>query len=574
MNKKIILFCSCILGISSFILVSCTDIDLTTISKDVKIQESLVMPIGETNLTVEDILNKLNLQQFISPTSNDIFYSTFDSAEFKFRLVDLVENSQISAKTYYPTPVTVTYPAFTNLPTVSSNEIINLGLNSNPTSLRIDSAKITSSTLTVEVNVNNMALNASDIKLSLIFPPYLDKTTNTIRMLSGSSNTLVVTPAPFGQVKNVPIPNFMMNTPDNATGIPVQIKIESKTGSSPVTMNSSSSIEVKLKFTLLDFAIAYGLFEPGSLATATVQQALNIKEFPSGLFKFNNPKIIVTASSNIGTYMRFQIDYMKAFVKEDPAVPAIFALFDGNQNKSEVFDVKPSAPGLWVTKHFTYDNGINGGTGRFFDNLPIPDMFEYKFAVQNDKTNNENHPLEPSFITPDGAIKVKVENQIALDLKAGSYFEMKDTIEDVGTNIRSTFNNVHLDKAFLMLTVLNGLPMKLIFSMTLKDSVGATIPSTLNDTEYEINAPEVDASGFVKATAPSGLTPQKLEISLTQGQLDDLKKAKIIEYTIHADGKDVNGTEKPIHFSKTNTFGVKLGIFVKGNMTTTLDSIK
>ena len=47
--------------ISSFSLTSCmTDVDLTNISDNLKIDQSLVLPLGEASLTLQDILNQLD----------------------------------------------------------------------------------------------------------------------------------------------------------------------------------------------------------------------------------------------------------------------------------------------------------------------------------------------------------------------------------------------------------------------------------------------------------------------------------------------------------------------------------
>lgn len=62
MKRKLILFYSTLVGILCFNFMSCVDIDLSNLSKDVQIKESLVMPIGQLNLTAADLMRNFNNQ--------------------------------------------------------------------------------------------------------------------------------------------------------------------------------------------------------------------------------------------------------------------------------------------------------------------------------------------------------------------------------------------------------------------------------------------------------------------------------------------------------------------------------
>jgi hypothetical protein len=51
-------------------------------------------------------------------------------------------------------------------------------------------------------------------------------------------------------------------------------------------------------------------------------------------------------------------------------------------------------------------------------------------------------------------------------------------------------------------------------------------------------------------------------VNVSKTQFEDLKKAKSVIFNVAADGKD---SSTAIHFTTTDSFIVRLGVFVKGN---------
>jgi len=203
-----------------------------------------------------------------------------------------------------------------------------------------------------------------------------------------------------------------------------------------------------------------------------------------------------------------------------------------------------------------------GATDRLFSNANKPDVLEYKYSVGIDNSTNDH---TPDFITPDGTIKVLYKIQIPLYLKPGSYYEFKDTLVDAGEDINSALEDVEVNSGSIFLTVSNGLPVKGKLTLALKDSLGRDIATTFTK-EYDIDAPQVDAEGYV---VENGITPQKIEIALNNEQLDDFKNSKDIVYTFRIDSRD---TESFIHFRKSDSFKVKLGLFVNGKVSSDLNN--
>lgn len=547
----------------STLLTSCmNDIDLMNISKEIKIDESLVLPIGEANMSLEEILAnqdlmaKIDSQGLISAQGFEVLFQDTSNVSFKFREINLARSSQALLKTFNVSTVDFVFPPNTSIPTFTSFENINLGINSNPSVERIDSVKIGFATLSIKITETDLAINPSDLKLTLSFPE------NKLRKRDGSSNTILFSPKVFGQTDDVPIINFVIITTGNASELPIQMNLDFKSGSQPLKVSPTSKIEVQLKFNKLDYEVAYGFFQPAILASSTIQKPIELGSTVSGgVLKFSNPILTVNATSNIGTYLRFKVDYVKAFVKEDPTQESK-ASFNGNDYITYNFS-KPKFPGDTVNKVMIFDKD-NGATYRLFEKEIRPNMLEYKFSALVNEDAISQDPT-PNYITPDSRIDAVLKIEIPFQLNAGSNFELKDTIENVGKNIKSNLKDIDVETAILVLKIANGLPVKAKLTLVLLDSLGATINTTIKKV-YDINSPAVDSEGLV---ATNGITPQTIQIDLTKSQVEDLKKSKNIAYLVHLEGRD--STSK-IHLTKMNTFGVKLGIFVKGSVKKNLDS--
>lgn len=537
--------------LSVLILPSCmNDVDLTNISDKVQWKGSLAVPIGEAALTLEDLLAQIDSQNILVTESQEILYQDSDSIVSRFRDVDLAQYSQSLVKSYYVSPIVRTIPANTIFPTLNDNVIIDLGINKSPSAERVDSAVIYSANLSVKVNVENININPDNLKLTLEFP------TDKVRAKNGSPIKIEFTPGAFNHPENVTIRDFVINTSGNASGIPVTLKLDITTDSSPVTVGPSSVVGVELKFTGFNYKVAYGYFTPAVIATKILTQDLDLPSFTDdGSFLFANPKVFLTVKSNIGAYLKFNVDYVKAYPKSDSS-QVVYASFNGSRSTAESLDNKPAAPGLWVAKQLRTLDKDYGATDLLFSNENKPDVLEYKYSVDIDSSKNDG---KPDFITPDGNIKVLYKIQIPLYLKPGSYYEFKDTIPDAGEDINSALEDVDVNSGSIFLTVTNGLPVKGKLTLVLKDSLGRDISTTFKK-EYDIDAPQVDAEGFV---VESSITPQKIEIALNNDQLNDFKRSKDIVYKFRIDSKDANSF---IHFRKSDTFKVKLGLFVNGKV--------
>jgi hypothetical protein len=114
----------------------------------------------------------------------------------------------------------------------------------------------------------------------------------------------------------------------------------------------------------------------------------------------------------------------------------------------------------------------------------------------------------------------------------------------------------------LILNITNGLPSKVTFSLNPIDSTGNVIPQIF-DKSYLIAAGSIDANGIVQ---PGKETIQTIKVTLSKDQLISIRKAVSINFKVRMEGDELSN----IHFIKSNIFGIKVGLFVKGDINTTL----
>lgn len=170
-----------------------------------------------------------------------------------------------------------------------------------------------------------------------------------------------------------------------------------------------------------------------------------------------------------------------------------------------------------------------------------------------------------------GSVTFGINNEVdyvKLDiyLKSGSFYKYNDSILNIFKPIASNLDKyslTNINSAALVLSITNGLPVKSVISLKFVDSLDVEIPTSFQK-NYTIQSGKVDSQGLVQ---PGNETKQTLTISLTKDQLLTLRKAKKILYSVQIDG---NTNDTNIQFTKNNTFDIKVGLFIKGDLNTNL----
>jgi len=556
----------------SILFVSCeADINLQNISEEVSLHPDLIVPIGSANVNLGQIIMHNDPTGKFEPGNDfEINYISFDSVYFKIPNLNLLDISTPLKRNLYPsTSILTVLSPNSALPPLNYNDTIKLGINSTKNGDRIDSINVKSAVISVIIDISPdlSSIRPSDLIYTIHFPK------GKIRMLDGSSGSISFTPFGFGVVKNISLLNFMLSTIGGENGIPVNITVMAKSGSTPLLLNQLSAISSTIRITQLDYSVAYGNFKSILNLNNIFQQSIDFDEdLPNGLIRFANPQVCISASSNLGTFLNFRINYIKSFLSTNQNLKAVYADFNGDRYTNIQINKKPSIPGDTINIKLGTLNKEWGGTSQLFenetDNINMPDKLQYNFSASVDSVLN-NQSKTPAFITSNASIKVKMKTIIPLNFTKGSYYEFKDSIPNVFALIANALNQFpynNITSTALILNITNGLPVKTVFSFALNDSLGKQLPVTF-EKNYVIESGKTDANGLV---LPGKETKQTIEVKVDKDQLVILRKARSITYIVRVEGDNINSN---IHFTTINKFDLKVGLFVKGDVNTTIGTV-
>lgn len=303
-------------------------------------------------------------------------------------------------------------------------------------------------------------------------------------------------------------------------------------------------------FNKLDWQVLYGQFDMSSLTTSVQEIPVGLNtNILDGAFKFSNPQINISAISNVGMKLGFKLDYFKS----RSSVSSVYAHFNGKETLTQDFATRPLIPGQTVNVNFKTFDRIWGETDKLFEIMPT--FFEFKATPFADATDQT-----PSYLTPDGQIKVYLKTTIPMQFNAGSYYQYADTIDNIFNPASKIFDDNVLnkvEKATFVFTILNNLPVKSILSFRFLDAMGAEVKmSDSFNKKYEIAAGKVSMKGKIIP----GTEPQQLTISVTKDELFQIKKANNLEFQVRVEGADV---DSKILFSTSNSLNLKLGLLIK-----------
>lgn len=542
-------FLKAILILLSLSFFSCmSDVELSNISGEISIDPTLVMPMGSVTVNLGDVIAANDSDKILSTDLAEITYQRADSMIFSYPKIDIAGNIPVVTKSiallpsspFYPVPI----PANTTLPSVTINQNFDLGINGAGAKERIDSIKVSRAVLSVRVSTNVANLDPSKLKVTVTFG------NGKLRKLDGTPSVLIVQPTGFNTPEQSTIQNFVIDVSGGTSSIPLKIDLEAQTGSTPILLNQNSKLDIEFSFDKLDWQVLYGQFDMSSLATSVQEIPVGLNtNILNGAFKFSNPQINISAISNVGMKMGFKLDYFKSRSN----VSSVYAHFDGKETLTQDFATRPMIPGETVNVNFKTFDRIWGETDKLFEIMPT--FFEFKATPFADITDQT-----PSYLTPDGQIKVYLKTTIPMQFNAGSYYQYADTINnlfDPSSKILGDDVLNKVEKATFVFTILNYLPVKSILAFRFLDAMGTEVKMLDSfNKKYEIAAGKVSMKGKIIP----GTEPQQLTISVTRDELLQIRKANNLEFQVRVEGADV---DSKIFFSMSNSLNLKLGLLVK-----------
>ena len=570
--KLLSVLCLIILIFSSCV----SDIDLANVSKNAKIDQSLGLPIGEANLTIKDLLDKFGLPSEIDTTQNEIAYQKSFSGEYKLqsfnlndslppyeKTISLSDYVQFSGSSYiYSLP----FPLLIDV----NNQFLDIGYNLNPNLQHVDSFKLKPVILSAKIDVSpDLTLinhiNPRDVTVQFIFDP---KYVNTF-----GANTSF-TPFAFGLSQAVSMDSAVVKAYSSLTEIPYTIRISIKPQPFPIQIQSYSYVKLTINSTNIGVTQAWGLFKMDYSGSEKVIFPFDYDKYlPNAFLRFDNPTVDIKVNTNVGADLALKIDSVKLYNSLTPSNKQLVKFNNHTSTSRTEYVNGPTVLGQTSTSNFNILNSANSETDKLFDVKPYPNSMDFNYTVSNiiDGTRKQN------FITSDGKVDYTVKTKINFSFKGGASYAGIDTITNVGQNIGTSLDGV--DSAILVLKIKNKIPAKAYYRMTFwksqTDTIAAgTIKTIKNDStsgnlfsRYEISAPQVNADGTVNANVEN---TQTIKIVLNKAAIDNLKQTKFIIFKLDLGSEVINGVPNLIHFTTKNSFGVKLGVFLKANTTVNL----
>lgn len=538
---------------------SCTnDIDIFNISNEVKLDQALVIPVGGTEINMLDIVNRLNQNQYlvVDSTSNEIFFEKFDTLTYRYR--DLNLSSKINSSS-------VIYPLNTDIipKTVSANisgrviqtGVFGTGINNNILSERLDSIYLNSMAINCRISPHNVTIPASSIIVKVIIPSqYLKYRTPT------TNDTIIFTPTSYYVDNEIVLNNITLAFPTGATYIPFKTEIYYQTGANSYILFPNAEIVADFSVRNSNYSVAYGYFDPGNYMNPTETNTIDYYSFlPEGYLRFANPMVDITTHTNIGTYLLFRFDYVRAYLSSDPAFVPIYASFDGNRSFTQNLE-KPKIPGNFqTTKLRTFDKDF-GKTNLLFDSVRRPNVFEYQFTSMLDNAKI-SADVTPNFLVPNSHINLFVKSKMLLYFNEKTFYEANDTSQ-MSEQIDATLDGtLKIDSCFIVLKVTNGFPGQAVAKVRIFDAQHKAMLENIAK-EYKIESAKVDENGTV---LKNGETNQVIKILINQENLEELKNIGYFITNIKLTAKDGASSGNKIHITQDNYLKANVGLYLKFN---------
>jgi hypothetical protein len=586
-NKSMKVIMAVVFGLSAVLNSCVSDLDISNLDSSIAIDQSLVMPVGSSTLTLKDILTQFRSIGVYAPNgSNEVYFQKIDTTIPDYNLSFDFASYTVPFSTTQPVPAVPggMIPANTDIPTINIPGNLDLGVNKGAGTQSVDSLIANSASLDVSLDASSDLtgiIKSSDITVEMDFG-------NRMKITGGVNPTFK--PAQYGTYGSVNIPAFVLfGLANGTTGartnmMPFTFKITINRQSSNIIISPSTFVKLNIKFKNIDYTKVYGDFDPSTLGAFNNQFAPALdKLIPNSFLSFVNPIFIIRLKSNVGSNVVLNLDSIRSLnTSTKPSWTYKYCTF-GNGTKTSKTIKGPTSVGSWLTDSLVLDRS-NGKTDMLFDSVPslIPGQFLYpdwiQYKLNFSKDNSSTRAI--NYITKDARLKIEVETRIPLNFKVKSYYSLADTMDNVSASIGTSLDipEKYGKEARLIFTFKNGLPSRASVTIDLLDAAGKHIDNftyegktySANDLysqfPYKINAPQVDANGNFLA-----ISPQTQSVILTNTAIKALKMTKTIIYNIKLEGRGADNptvTDPPLfpmHFSQQNSFSVKMGLYVKGN---------
>lgn len=572
MNKKSFWKRGAVLALCPLALASCfNDVDLSNIDMEMALPASLALPAGKARLELKDLLERIDTDSLIATDeTGGLEVALIDSLLYEMSPIALSEKIPDFDVTYafseyigqlgLPGNAELPLPPGQIISEFVTYDFYDMGLNEDEREM-IREAYVGELRLSVQVHHTLADLLPDNLQLKVEFDSakvsYTDGRTGTVAdSIVGISGELVF--------ENLHLTPFE-GEDDRTGGLPLKMTITINTGNDGLTLNTSDLLTAHFSTDALDWSVAYGTFSAVEVEPRTGSMDGFDISFLDG-FRLYDPQLNVGVRTNAGVPVLLDIAYVKTF-KEDEAgnpVPGseAYASFGGSQSTTlEIANVAVT-PGQWGGYNWFGFDRETAQTNLLFGTDPLPNALELSYSARV----TERADGEWSFLTPDAAVQLTYEAVVPLWFDAsaeGSEIVIRDTV--AGLELDSLMpDGIVLEQALLALTLENGLPVGFELALdAFLDADGQAVDVPL-DNRYELPMPDVDDEGRVPQDAAA--EPVQWNIDVDQAAYDALRRVNSIVYSIHL--RQEPG--KRVRFETDNYFGMQVGVYVKGEVNSSI----
>ncbi|MDR2814890.1 MAG: hypothetical protein LBB79_09620 [Prevotellaceae bacterium] len=509
-------------------LPSCMDsVDLNNLSTDMKLGGTLAAPIGSTEFTIKELLERYKPEDSLISirvdddktvmlyAENVVDYETPDLSEKFKALADDVMNYSIKTQ-----PLNLENVGFSVGITPHKDEVIEQdttmafdfnNLNDDNSSQEISRILFKKTNVKVTVDTYGKSYPAGFLVITMPLPG----TTDSI-VIDASTDSVY------------PKENLTVKMGNNAvTSYTTRFKI---TGNGTTEIAASDMINITVAFTESDYVV-YGHFYYNDGERLSEPYEINLFDFmPEGTdLRFFAPSLKFNLSSNIGIPFIFDMDTITSTIHGEANPKHIKVTL----NKNNV--VYPAdAPEKEAVSVITIDNSSfpNNNASDIFSTGVSSIAAAYTFRAPE---RGDSLADKEQFIASNGKLKLTASIQMPFWLDTGSVIAYADTLDGIDVEDFDYITN-----ASLIFTYTSRLPIGFDVTIALLDERKREIAVEKPDKyRYQIEAASVDGNGVVS-------NPKKGEFSINYDSsiINDLKKAKHLVIRVKATGATPNSKIK------------------------------
>jgi hypothetical protein len=530
------------------------NVDMTNLSTDMQLGGKLAAPIGSSEFTVKDLLERYDQDSLFGIGVDDdgmvmlyvenfVSYKTPDLSEKFSALTDdvmkySIETQPLHLKEVVGFDVSLTPQAGEVIMQETEQDFDFNSLNSDHSVQKINRLLFKQTTIEVKVNTHNKDYPPGFLVVTVHLPGTKDS------IVIDVSNKSISQPKTNLEVQ--------LNSATQAT-YAVKFKI---TGDGSTQIATNDKIGVSIEFTKSDY-IVYGHFyyNEGKNIKMEPYKVDLFSYLPEGTsLRFFAPSFKFNVTSNMGVPFIFDMDTI-ASTYYGASTPS-YAKVD---MRKDTVIARAGALGESASSTITLDNTSFSGSSTasdIFTTALTSIGASYAF-----RTPGSGDPLAEAeqFIASDSWLKMTASAQLPIWLDKGSVIAYADTLEFDDIDIE---DYDYITNAVLLFTYTSYLPLGFDVTITLLDKNKSAISvANPNRYSYAIEAAPVDDDGNVNPGNPEA---GEFSIEYDRSVIDDLKKTKYLKISVKASGATQNSK---IKITDNGKLSVKVGLRTEGGLT-------